>query len=209
MSSPTPTLLPLALVCLFLGIGVGLRSFLQRRRHGSSGIVLFKDAGAGRLRDSALLILPFVLIGQSLAAWLRPQLLVPLAIEPAPSAPLQTAGAVIVIIATFAMLVAQLNMGRSWRIGIERDTRPGLVIDGAFAICRNPIYACMLAALFGFTLLTPTYLSLGLWVSTWVGIRMQVVEEEAFLLHSYGDTYRHYAARVGRFFPGVGLLRES
>ena len=205
----SPTLLPLALACLFLGIGVGLRSILQRRRYGSTGIVLFKEPGIGRVRDSALLILPLVLLGQGVVAWLAPRLLAPIVIEPGAPASVRMAGAVLVVASTLAMLAAQLNMGRSWRIGIERETRPGLVVDGAFAICRNPIYACMLAALFGFLLLTPTYVSLGLLLSTWLGIRMQVVEEEAFLTRSYGDAYRHYAARVGRFFPGIGLLRES
>ena len=31
--------------------------------------------------------------------------------------------------------------------------------------------------------------------------------EEAYLLRAYGASFRAYASRVGRFVPGLGLLR--
>jgi protein-S-isoprenylcysteine O-methyltransferase Ste14 len=30
--------------------------------------------------------------------------------------------------------------------------------------------------------------------------------EEPYLIRSHGDAYRAYAARVGRFLPGIGRL---
>jgi protein-S-isoprenylcysteine O-methyltransferase Ste14 len=38
-------------------------------------------------------------------------------------------------------------------------------------------------------------------------VRGQVIEEEAYLLRTYGEEYRSFARRVGRFLPGVGALQ--
>ena len=38
------------------------------------------------------------------------------------------------------MLVAQAQMGLSWRIGIDEKNRTGLVTQGLFALSRNPIF---------------------------------------------------------------------
>ena len=200
--------LPFALVCSFVGVGVGLRSLLQLRRHGTTGIVMFRDAGVGMLRDAGLVALPIVMAAQALCLWLVPGWLEPVRLPAVGRGMAYACGVALVILATGWMLAAQFDMGGSWRMGIDRETRPGLVVDGAFRVCRNPIYACMLAALLGFVLLVPTYISAGLCVLTWIGIRLQVAEEEGFLLASYGEAYRQYAQRVGRFVPGVGLLRD-
>jgi protein-S-isoprenylcysteine O-methyltransferase Ste14 len=39
-----------------------------------------------------------------------------------------------------------------------------------------------------------------------IGIRQQIMLEEAYLTRTYGDAYRDYARRVGRFVPGIGKL---
>jgi protein-S-isoprenylcysteine O-methyltransferase Ste14 len=46
--------------------------------------------------------------------------------------------------------------------------------------------------------------SLALFVGTVIAIRRQVLEEEACLSRTYGDDYRAYAIRAGRFVPGMG-----
>jgi protein-S-isoprenylcysteine O-methyltransferase Ste14 len=105
------------------------------------------------------------------------------------------------------LVIAQLNLGASWRIGIEEGSSPGLVMSGFYRFCRNPIFFAILIMLTGYTLLLPTRLSLALLVGAFIGIRQQVLTEEAHLRRTYGDVYRGYAHRVGRFEPGIGRLR--
>jgi len=104
-------------------------------------------------------------------------------------------------------VVAQLNLGASWRIGIDEDSRPGLVTSGLYHFCRNPIFFAILIMLTGYTVLLPTRLSLVLLIGAFIGIRQQVLTEEAYLHRTYGDDYRAYARRVGRFVPGIGRAR--
>ena len=64
----------------------------------------------------------------------------------------------------------------------------------------------MLITLAGYALLIPTPLSLVVFAGAFVGIRRQVFAEEAYLIRTYGDAFRAYASRVGRFLPGIGRL---
>ena len=191
--------LPLIGTLLFLAIGIGWRGWLQSRRYGSSGILLFQSGRwQQNLRDSLGLLLVVCLVGQALLA----------AREPSRSFDGLTAIGVMFLFGGIAFLVAaQLQLGSSWRVGIDEGAAPGLVTTGLYRWCRNPIYLAMLSVLTGYTALVPTRLSVGLLVGTFIVIRVQVLAEEAYLLRTYGARYREYASRAGRFLPGIGRIR--
>ena len=201
--------LPLIAVLVFYGLGFGWRTWVQLRRYGSSGIVLFRSGRPGQhLREALFVVLAVALLAEAALAAVAPRRLpglVPLAL--ATAAVLRATGAVMVLGATALMLAAQLDLGASWRVGIDEGARPGLVTGGLYRYSRNPIYVAMLTALLGFALLLPSWISLGLLIGAGLGIRRHVRDEEAYLGRTYGEEYRRYAARVGRFVPGVGRLR--
>jgi len=104
-------------------------------------------------------------------------------------------------------LLAQLAMGDSWRIGVDSDERTTLVTAGPFALVRNPIFTSMLPASLGLALLVPNAVTLAAFVALVGALELQTrVVEEPYLLRVHGDVYAGYAARVGRFVPGVGRL---
>ncbi len=201
--------LPLIAVLVFYGLGFGWRTWVQLRRYGSSGIVLFRSGRPGQhIREALFVVLTVALLAEAALAAVAPRRLpglVPLA--PATAAVLRATGTVMVLGATALMLAAQLDLGASWRVGIDEGARPGLVTGGLYRYSRNPIYVAMLTALLGFALLLPSWISLGLLIGAGLGIRRHVRDEEAYLARTYGEEYRRYAARVGRFVPGVGRLR--
>jgi protein-S-isoprenylcysteine O-methyltransferase Ste14 len=118
----------------------------------------------------------------------------------------QAVGATSLFGGSLLMAVAQLRMGKSWRIGIDPDARPGLITTGLYRFSRNPIYVGTFLCSSGFTVLLPTWVSLVLFVLTIARVRWQVRQEEAYLIRAYGDEYLAYARRVGRFVPGMGRL---
>ena len=201
------TWLPLIGVVVFLGIVCCWRPWLQSRRHGSSGVLLFR---AGRwqqnVRDALGVVLLVCVVGQAIAAAAWPGSLFPRE-EFSRESATQVTGAVLLFGGIVFLVMAQLNLGASWRIGIDEGTSPGLVTSGLYRFCRNPIFLAILTVLTGYTLLLPTRLSLTLLLGAFIGIRQQVLAEEAYLLRAYGDAYREYARNVGRFLPGVGRLR--
>jgi protein-S-isoprenylcysteine O-methyltransferase Ste14 len=82
------------------------------------------------------------------------------------------------------------------------------VVDGPFALVRNPIYAAMIASSAGAALLAPTPLAPAAVATSVAALELQArAVEEPFLAGVHGAPYRRYAARVGRFLPAVGRLR--
>ena len=99
---------------------------------------------------------------------------------------------------------AQVQMGASWRIGIDSE-RTELVTGGLFSVVRNPIFSGMLAVVTGVTLATPSAWTVMGWLDYVLLVSLQVRLEEDHLLRLHGSDYARYAARVGRFVPGMGL----
>lgn len=205
----TPTSLPLIGIVLLLGIGCCWRSWLQRRRSGSFGVIFLRSGDwRQKVRDAMGIVLVLCLLGQGIAAVGWPASLSPVVALYHPEAPIwRVIGAVVLFGGLMLVIVSQLDLGASWRIGIDESARPGLVTNGLYQVCRNPIFLAILVTLTGYTILIPTRLSLILLVGAFIGMRQQVKTEEAHLLRAYGDDYRAYARRVGRFVPGIGRLR--
>ena len=203
------TWLPLVGIVVFFGVVCCWRPWLQFRRYGSAGILFFRSGHwRQNLRDALGVVLAICLVGQAIAAAGWPASLSPSSVLSQPEAKIwQVTGAVLLFGGLGLLIMAQLHLGASWRIGIEEGTSPGLVTSGLYRFCRNPIFLAILITLTGYTVLVPMRLSLSLLLGAFIGIRQQILTEEAYLLRTYGDDYRAYARRTGRFLPGIGRLR--
>jgi protein-S-isoprenylcysteine O-methyltransferase Ste14 len=92
-------------------------------------------------------------------------------------------------------------------VGVDPSERTVLRSDGPFRWVRNPIFSWMILAASGLALLVPNAASLVGLAALVVGIELQVrLVEEPYLLRTHGAAYAGYAARTGRFLPGVGRL---
>ncbi len=96
-------------------------------------------------------------------------------------------------------VLAQFQMGHSWRIGIDQKVRTPLVTSGLFAWSRNPIFLAMRVCLAALALLQPNAVTLALLLMGDVVMQFQVRLEEAFLRAQHGDAYATYCARVRRW----------
>ena len=103
--------------------------------------------------------------------------------------------------------LAQHQMGASFRIGVDDEETP-LVENGLFAFVRNPIFTALLVLLAGVALAVPCVWSVLGWVAAAIAVRRQIRLEEGHLRAVHGGAYRAYAARVGRFLPGIGRLPQ-
>jgi protein-S-isoprenylcysteine O-methyltransferase Ste14 len=197
--------LPLA-VCGYFAIVLIWPTFSTWRRSGVWPVVFQRDAAP--LQRAAGLLFVSMLLG--LIAWsLRVGLGDPADLDVAavPVA-IRDTGWVLVAIGAVITRAAQQTMGRSWRIGID-DRPTALVTHGLFRLSRNPIFTGMTLTLGGFLLVAPSGASLCLVLALVAAIHVQVRFEEHHLLALHGDTYRGYAARVGRFAPWWGRLGST
>ena len=112
---------------------------------------------------------------------------------------LRWAGVALLLISLAWTVVAQAQMGESWRIDIDEERRTPLVRKGVFGLSRNPIFLVMMLTLLGLFLVTPnavTLLVLGLGA---VLIQIQVRLEEEFLSGAHGRDYAEYRRDVRRW----------
>jgi len=85
---------------------------------------------------------------------------------------------------------------------VSRDHQ--LVVGGPFRFLRHPAYSGDLALWLGSALATLNVLLLVLWPLYVLGATMQARVEDGLLEAKFGEEYRLYAARVGRFLPRLG-----
>ena len=118
------------------------------------------------------------------------------------------AGFALAVCGLAATLYTQLEMGESWRVGVDTNETTTLVRTGTFRLVRNPIFAAMLVFMLGETLLAPNLVAIAVLAIFLAAIEVSVrIVEERYLLGIHGDDYRDYTASVGRFVPGIGLTR--
>ena len=116
--------------------------------------------------------------------------------------PIAVGGLVLTLVGITATLAAQRDMGVSWRIGVEQTEVTDLVVNGAYAWVRNPVFTAVIATGAGLALMTPNPVALTALVALVIAIEIQVrAVEEPYLLRTHGQRYRDYAARTGRFVP--------
>lgn len=111
----------------------------------------------------------------------------------------RVAGWAILLASLCWVMIAQMQMGASWRIGIDLKNETPLVRSGLFALSRNPIFLAMRASLFGLLLVHSNALTLVLAVAGELLMQLQVRQEEAFLLERHGEAYRDYCTQTPRW----------
>jgi protein-S-isoprenylcysteine O-methyltransferase Ste14 len=206
MSVQTAAGTALVLFAVFGVLGFGWRSWLQYRRTGSTG---FRGT-SGRIGSLEWIAgLGFVIA--LVVAVAAPILQRANVIEPVGmlrTVWIQVIGIVVATAGIAATVYAQLEMGDAWRIGVDEQETTTLVCTGVFARVRNPIYTAMFTFGLGIALVTPNLVAFAGFVLLVATIELQVRRvEEPYLLRTHGDTYRDYTASVGRFIPGIGLIR--
>ena len=193
--------LALAVYVAGLLLAFGFRTVRQLRRTGKSGWVgVSRETGAPARWGAAA-------FAGSLVVGLAALVLAVTGIVPGWTGPGWVAGLGVVVAVSGVGVVwaSQSAMGDAWRIGVDPGERTALVTGGVFELARNPIFTGMIATQVGVVLMVPSWLT-GLSLLLLVaGIEIQVRSvEEPYLTRVHGRRYREYAARVGRFVPGIG-----
>ena len=76
-----------------------------------------------------------------------------------------------------------------------------LVTSGPYRWVRHPLYVMGLIAYTGFALIAENAFIAAAALVGFVFLAIRLQKEEANLIHRFGDSYREYMRRTGKFFP--------
>ena len=109
------------------------------------------------------------------------------------------AGAVLLLMSLSWIIIAQIHMGLSWRIGFRNDGDTKLIRTGVFRYSRNPVFLGMIVTQFGVFLIMPNAVMLILLFQTYQLLQIQVRLEEDYLLSKYPQDYAEYRQQTRRW----------
>jgi protein-S-isoprenylcysteine O-methyltransferase Ste14 len=112
--------------------------------------------------------------------------------------------AILAIFGAGAVIVAQIQMGRAWRIGVRQRDAPLFVSHGLFRYSRNPIFLAMMLVGLSAAMVSASWWAWLSWVTFVVACIVQVRIEEAHLSASFGSQYEEFKARVPRWLGKEG-----
>lgn len=191
--------LPIYLLAFFL-LAFVWRSWLVWKRTGINPYVVAKSTRPIDFVESLYRIPTIMLAAVALVFAFFPALYEYLSpIRWLDAGAVKIAGLVFLIASLSWIAIAQMQMGVSWRIGIDPANKTALVKKGLFTVSRNPIFLGMRMALAGFFLTLPnafTLLAMGLGD---VLMQIQVRLEEQHLISAHGDDYERYRKDVRRW----------
>ncbi len=106
------------------------------------------------------------------------------------------------IAAAVAMVVGVPLLAWSGRELKKHFPPKELIVTGPFAYVRNPLYSVWLFLLVpAISLLTGSYLALGMPIVFYVAFRLLIKEEERVLQELFPEQFRHYKHHVNRVVP--------
>ncbi|MDX8153306.1 methyltransferase [Patulibacter brassicae] len=198
----------LALYGAFLLLAFGWRTVVQLRTTGRTGFVGLSGSPTRPEWWGGVLFVVALAAGL-----LAPLLQLTGAVAPLEAADgtlAAVAGVTLVVAGSVLTLAAQREMGREWRIGVDAGERTTLVTGGPFARVRNPVFTAMAVVAAGLLALVPNVVALGGLLALLLAVQLQVRwAEEPYLARVHGSAYAAYAARAGRFVPGIGRRRPG
>lgn len=109
-------------------------------------------------------------------------------------------GVALVTLGLIVFVGAFISFGDSWRVGFDVKTPGALVTSGLFAYTRNPIYVFIDLWFLGIFLINGTLIFLIFAALALAAIHWQILREEDFCAKLYGEPYRAYCERTGRYF---------
>jgi len=112
--------------------------------------------------------------------------------------------------AGLALLVwVHRTLGRHWSTNLQLRKEHTLVTSGPYCWVRHPMYTALFSFFAGLVLVSASWLvALLVVVATFV-LYARVGKEETMMIEQFGDEYRNYMQRTGRFLPRLQALRRN
>jgi protein-S-isoprenylcysteine O-methyltransferase Ste14 len=112
---------------------------------------------------------------------------------------LEMIGTFLISIGLIFSTVASLNLGRSWRVGVNTSEKTELVTHGIYKFSRNPYFLFYDMVLIGLSLSSQSMLVIVFSTMTIIMFHVLIIKEEKYLENMHGIDYRNYKKQTRRY----------
>jgi protein-S-isoprenylcysteine O-methyltransferase Ste14 len=189
------------LAALVLFTGVGISSYFRRKADLDSGEKISRSVDGSAM-------LTMIKIG-GLALWLSPLIYL---INPhwmtwsKVGLPewARWLGVIIGILCVFGIYWLFSSIGSGITPTSATRKQHKLVTSGPYRWVRHPLYTVGSSMFVAFGMMAANWFIAGLGILTFILMAIRTPKEEANLIEKFGDEYREYMKRTGRFLPKLG-----
>ena len=95
----------------------------------------------------------------------------------------------------------QVELGKHWSAQLQLRAEHHLVTIGPYARIRHPMYTAMLGWAVSLALVSANWVFVFMVALTAAMMVSRAPKEEQMMIEQFGDEYREYMSRTGRFWP--------
>jgi protein-S-isoprenylcysteine O-methyltransferase Ste14 len=99
------------------------------------------------------------------------------------------------------LIWVQHTLGRHWSTNLQLREEHLLVTSGPYRWARHPMYTALFNFFVGLALISASWLAVLLVAASILVLLARIGKEEAMMIERFGDEYRAYMQRTGRFLP--------
>ena len=108
------------------------------------------------------------------------------------------------------MFILAIYLFRSGHAVVEHEQRPDkVVINGAFRYVRHPLYLASILTYLGLAISTLSLISVALFLGIFIFYNYIASYEEKLLEVKFGEEYKKYKEKTGKWLPRIGRNRVS
>ena len=96
---------------------------------------------------------------------------------------------------------AELELGRQFSPQLQLRQQHKLITTGPYSYMRHPLYTALYGFGLSLALVSANWFFLGFFFLSLLGLGIRVPKEEMMLIEQFGDDYREYMERTGRYGP--------
>lgn len=110
-------------------------------------------------------------------------------------------GVIIGFLSLALLAWTEAELGRYWSAQLQLRNEHHIVTTGPYSHTRHPLYSAISAYGIALALVSASWIFVGLALLMILGLAVRVPKEEQMMIERFGEEYRSYMKRTGRFFP--------
>jgi protein-S-isoprenylcysteine O-methyltransferase Ste14 len=108
-------------------------------------------------------------------------------------------GTILIATGLIFSTIASLNLGNSWRVGVNEQEKTSLVTNGIYKISRNPYFLFYDIVLIGISLSSFSIIIMIFSLTTIILFHLLILKEEKYLESIHGNEYKKYRKETRRY----------